>query len=364
MARRARKVIETPDQIPAFASEEEEARFWADHELGDGMLGRFRELDGVLPSSRPGLAAEAPEQRYARLTQELRDRISQHAGAVMIFLGAGLSFGVARRLGRASFETPPPLSDDARFPSWPMLIDRMRERALAETTDEAEHRALTQFFAEHDALDAAQLFRLEVGDAEYWSFLEDQFQTRPEDADRLTPSHEALVRLPVPTLFTTNYDRLIELAFARWNPRLAVSSRPPEFLAQQAQVPERHLVKLHGSIERPESIVLTRDDYARSRRERAEMFGHLAQQARFATFIFVGFSLADPTFNLIRDEARMVMGEHLPPSYLVQQRTDRVTRRYLRALGVEVVELFSWNALPQFLQDINPTGTVPTSVAS
>jgi len=360
MARRRRKLIDSPDQIPAFASEEEEARFWAHHELGEGMLDLVGDLDGVLPAGRPGGAGEKPEQRYARLTHALRDRISEDAGAVMIFLGAGLSFGVARRLGRATFETPPPVADDARFPSWPMLVERMRERVAAESSEEAEQRALLRFFAEQDPLDGAQLFRLQVGEDDYRRFLEDQFQTRPEDADRLTPAHEALVRLPVPTLFTTNYDRLIELAFARWTTPLAVSSRPGEFLAQQARARERHLVKLHGSIERPETIVLTRDDYARARRERAEMFAHLAQQVRFATFIFVGFSLADPNFNLIRDDARMVMGEHLPPSYLVQQRTDSVTRRYLRALGVEVVELFSWNDLPQFLQDINPTG-MPTS---
>jgi hypothetical protein len=31
-----------------------------------------------------------------------------------------------------------------------------------------------------------------------------------------------------------------------------------------------------------------------------------------------------------------------------------VTVRYLRSLGVEVIELVSWNYLPRFLQDINP----------
>jgi hypothetical protein len=135
---------------------------------------------------------------------------------------------------------------------------------------------------------------------------------------------------------------------------LTVSATPTEFLAARPARPPRHLIKLHGSFERQETIVLTRDDYARSRLERAEMFRHLAAEARFTTFLFVGFSLADPNFNLIRDEARMVMGDHLPNSYLVQQWVDPVTVRYLRSLGVEVIELFSWNYLPRFLQDINP----------
>jgi hypothetical protein len=118
--------------------------------------------------------------------------------------------------------------------------------------------------------------------------------------------------------------------------------------------PEHHLIKLHGTWETPESIVLTRDDYARSRTQRAEMFRHLAQSARFSTFLFIGFSLSDPNFNLIRDEARAVMGDAMPTSYLVQQHVDPVTRSYLSSLDVETIELFSWNRLPALLQQLQP----------
>lgn len=299
--------------------------------------------------------AEGREERAARLTAELRDQLAALGGTVMIFLGAGLSFGVVRQLGRGSFETPPPLADDARFPSWPMLIDRMSgELHRLAGEDDDLRGAYERFMRDHDPLDAAQLYRLEVGDGAYFAFLERQFVTRPEDAELLTPSHHALAALPLSELFTTNYDALIELAFERWGAPLTVSATPTEFLAARPARPPRHLIKLHGSFERPETIVLTRDDYARSRLERAEMFRHLAAEARFTTFLFMGFSLADPNFNLIRDEARMVMGDHLPSSYLVQQWVDPVTVRYLHSLGVEVIELFSWNYLPRFLQDINP----------
>lgn len=39
---------------------------------------------------------------------------------------------------------------------------------------------------DHDPLDAAQLYRLEVGDGAYFAFLERQFVTRSEDGDLLT----------------------------------------------------------------------------------------------------------------------------------------------------------------------------------
>jgi SIR2-like domain len=289
--------------------------------------------------------------------EQLRNRFAAEAGTVMIFLGAGLSFGVGRQLGRGSFETPPPIADDARFPSWPILVDRMGNALRERASSDAEREAYKRFMAHEDPLDAVQLFRLVVGEGDYFDFLDRQFETRDSDVDLLTASHAALVALPVRELFTTNYDRLIELSYQRAGQPLAVSATPERFLATKVGQPERHLVKLHGSYEEHDTIVLTRDDYARSRLDRAEMFRELAREARFSTFLFVGFSLRDPNFNLIRDEARMAMGDKLPASYLVQEqkRIDQVTKTYLGSLGVEVVQLFNWNYLPAFLSDINPS---------
>src|SRR4051794_11162882 len=223
------------------------------------------------------MEAEDVETRSARLTADLRDRVAGDAATVMIFLGAGLSFGVGRRLGRGSFETPPPIADEARFPSWLLLVDRMKDELVADARDDREQRAYAEFADEHDPVDVAQLYRDVVGNDRYFGFLDSQFHTRDDDAQLLTASHRELAALPVRELFTTNYDGLIELAFRQWNGDLAVSASPQSFLALEASRPERHLIKLHGTWDDHESIVLTRDDYARSRLERAEMFRHLGQ---------------------------------------------------------------------------------------
>ncbi|MBA2266243.1 MAG: SIR2 family protein [Chloroflexi bacterium] len=283
----------------------------------------------------------------------LRDRVGKDAARVLIFLGAGLSFGVGRYLGRASFERPQPYDDD-RFPSWPDLIERMKRRVLADTEDPHEATAVESFFGHNDYLDCAQLFRATVGRNEYHAFLESQFGTSAEDEERLTASHEALVRLPVRELFTTNYDQLIELAFASRGETLVVSTSSDEFKRHHPDRPEHHLIKVHGSIETLDRIVLTREDYAESRRARAEMFEHLMEEVRYSSFLFVGFSLTDPNFNIIRDDARVVMGENMPSSYLVQQRPNPVMERYLASLQVETIALESWNWMPALLDAINP----------
>lgn len=270
---------------------------------------------------------------------------------LLVFLGAGLSYGVDR--GRAAFEVHE-YDDGHRFPSWPGLVNRMNARLRDLPEFEPLGESLDAFFDEQPAIDAAQLFRDRVGESNYVAFLTEQFQTHPTDARRLTRSHHELVRLPLRTMFTTNYDELIELAFEQAGQPLRVSVTPEEFIPHRQQRPDRHLVKLHGSIDQPASVVLTRDDYARSRRDRAEIFRFLGSELRYSHFLFVGFSLTDPNFSLLYDDARLALDGALPPSYVVQGRPDPVKEAYLRSLGVNTISLDWWEDLPQFLAGINP----------
>jgi hypothetical protein len=114
-------------------------------------------------------------------------------------------------------------------------------------------------------------------------------------------------------------------------------------------------VKLHGSIDQIDSIVLTRTDYARARIERKEMLSHLRSEMAETSFLFVGFSLSDPNFGLLHDDIRMVYGINVPASYTVQGRRDRVKQRYLMSMDVNTVWLNGWNRPPDFLTRLSPS---------
>lgn len=283
-------------------------------------------------------------------------------GRLLVFLGAGLSYGAARLNGRADFDYHKydrwwphdfpfdPLvagDDDLPLPSWPQLVNRMCREITMRHPEERE--ALRAFFIEEGSLDCAQLFRQTVGDANYTEFLREQFDSSRHEFIAPTPSHEALVQLDLPLLFTTNYDELIEQAYLAAGLPLRVTVSEPEFRARRAERPTRHLVKLHGSIDRPETIVLTRSDYAAARAERQEMLSFLRSEMTEATFLFVGFSLSDPNFNMLHDDIRLTYGINTPPSYTVQARRNTVKERYLLSLGVNTIWLDSWNNLPEFL---------------
>jgi hypothetical protein len=286
----------------------------------------------------------------ARLVDELRDALSGDVD-LLIFLGAGLSYGVGR--GRAAFEVGE-WDDGNRFPSWPGLVRRMHARLLALPELAPFATSLEAFFAEQPAIDAAQLFRDKIGEPNYRAFLRELFGAQLGDAGKLTRSHRALVELPLSLLFTTNYDELVELAFAEAGLPLRISATQSQFVAHRQGHPPRHLVKLHGSIDQPDTIVLTRSDYARSRRERTEMFRYLGDELRYSRFLFVGFSLSDPNFALLYDDARLALEGALPPSYVVQGYPDPIKEAYLRSLGLNSISLDWWEDLPTFLEAINP----------
>lgn len=193
-----------------------------------------------------------------------------------------------------------------------------------------------------------------VGEANYREFLAQQFDVRRHEFVGTTPSHEALVALGLPLIFTTNFDELIENAHAAAGVPIRVSADDQDFKARLAERPDRHLVKLHGSIDRPGTIVLTRDDYSKARAGRREMLGHLRHELASGSFLFVGFSLSDPNFNLIYDDIRESFGLLAPASYTVQGWHDPVKERYLTSLDVNTVWLDGWNDLPGFLRRIHP----------
>jgi hypothetical protein len=217
------------------------------------------------------------------------------------------------------------------------------------------------FFRDSDPLDCAQLYRNLVGEANYFEFLRSQFQPDSPVDYWITPSHNELVALKLPLLITTNYDDLIERAYTHRGRTLRVSSTADEFIAHLHPTPESHLVKIHGSIDSPTTVVLTRQDYARARIERRRIYDHLKFDIERSTYLFIGFSLSDPNVNILLDDARLETGGALPPAYTVLGRYDPVADSYYRSMGVNAVWIHSWNLLPSFLHAINPQHDLTTA---
>ncbi len=121
----------------------------------------------------------------------------------------------------------------------------------------------------------------------------------------------ALLNLPLYTwksIYTTNYDDMVESSFKRRGRSLKVFSSNFDF--GQRQMPgDVQLFKLHGTIESDVSdgnqsrIILTEGDYDYTSDFRQQLFDRLGADLASGTLVIIGHSLADPDIRSVVDRA-------------------------------------------------------------
>jgi hypothetical protein len=110
-----------------------------------------------------------------------------------------------------------------------------------------------------------------------------------------------LATLPSAGAITLNYDRLFETACDdAQKPRTVLPENVPA-------VGNDWLLKLHGSVTQPDSIVLTRDDYLGYNSNRDALSALVKAHLLTHHLLFVGFGLADDHFHEIVHDVRRAL---------------------------------------------------------
>jgi hypothetical protein len=181
------------------------------------------------------------------------------------------------------------------LPSWTELLERLAGHANARSNDPPlTAKALRAL----DARDAGAVLQRRLGGQKVLATV-----IRAETAtDRLALIHQLVASLPVDEAVTTNYDRCLEVAFADAGRMMRVL--PKETVAGA----RRWLVKLHGSVDDPDRIVLSRDDYLPFEGDGAAPAGVVQALLLTRHMLFVGYSLSDDNFHRLVHEVRAVLG--------------------------------------------------------
>jgi len=159
------------------------------------------------------------------------------------------------------------------------------------------------------------------------------------DDARPGKSQLAFAQLPFDTVYTTNFDLLLEAAHAS-------VGRPFRSLVGELQLPfhagqtATSIIKMHGDLRHEEHIILTRQDYAKYLDRYPVVATHLSAMLITRTPLFVGYSLTDPDFINIREVVRSRLGPFERMSYVVQFAVAAEDVEEALRSGIHILNLF------------------------
>lgn len=139
---------------------------------------------------------------------------------------------------------------------------------------------------------------------------------------KITNNHRLLARLPLKTIWTTNYDTLIEDSFKDAGKRADVK-RSQENLS--LTLPDRDVTvyKMHGDISQPHEAVLTKEDYETYNDKRQLFTEMLKGDLISKTFLFLGFSFTDPNIDYVLSRIRSLMGRNGREHFCIMKRLEK-----------------------------------------
>lgn len=181
--------------------------------------------------------------------------------------------------------------------------------------------------------------------------------------------HSAFCDLPFKVVVTTNVEQLLEQRYrARYGSVLSIMEE--EQLRLVNPYPSPKLVKLHGDLHHPSSLVLTESDYDRFLDRHPLFATWLANQLISNTGVLIGYSLDDPDFRSILAQLQSRLGSVPPDLYVVDIDADPVRVDRYERRGVRVVNVPSagrgWAVLEDFFRELADYWAehVPTGVTS
>lgn len=188
--------------------------------------------------------------------------------------------------------------------------------------------------------------------------LDDEQKFAKEFADSRV--HSLLPDVDFPSVYTTNWDRWIERAFARrkrpyqyirdgsdvGSPMFFVPDKdrvaplqdiPEGFFKQHRNITK--IVKFHGDVSFANSIVLKLSDYIARMEFNNPLDTLLRSEAQGFSFLFIGYSFLDPNVQSIWSRiahASKTSGEHVR-SFLVTHEENPVMQSFLGSMNIETI---------------------------
>ncbi len=296
-------------------------------------------------TSHAGASAEplAPISATPRLPPPLVE--AYRTGKLALFLGSGLSLG----------------NDvQGNLPTWSQIPERLldacdRFDALDLGAIESKRNGFKVRMSLEQMLSEIGTLRTALR-RDYQAALNAIF--RPIDAAP-GAAHRTVATLDVRAILTTNYDQLLEKV-AETPSRQPYTWKEADHALSELRAGRKVLLKVHGTAERHETVVMSEVEYHRARSD-ASYQAVLRYLLQDHVFLFVGYGMNDPldldlAFSGNAEAFKSAAQRHY---LLLQNPTDADRDRYYRDYNVRVIPYAEHREVPEILARLAMSKAVP-----
>lgn len=230
------------------------------------------------------------------------------SGKCLPFIGAGFSKNAK-------------LPDNAKMPDWPGLTSILADASGVST--------------KVDGPQVASAYEKSFGRVQLIEAIRKALYTDVIEPGR---SHQQFSQLPFDTIYTTNFDLLLEESYS-------LIKRPYRSIVGELQMPfyggplTTNIVKMHGDFRHEEYIIVTNEDYDQFLSNYPVISTHLSAMLITRTALFIGYSLSDPDFKHIREVVRSRLGKFQRMSYIIQFNQSKAKINKMLDEGLYVLNL-------------------------
>src|SRR5262249_52539153 len=125
---------------------------------------------------------------------------------------------------------------------------------------------------------------------------------------------------------TTNYDKLLENAYTRIRQRTPKTPThlDSDTLGSLLFAKSFFILKAHGDIDRPDSLILTARDYREIIHSNPAFNTFFSALLLTNAILFVGYSLSHPDFHILLDRQLAAFKGYIPPRYALMSGVNSV----------------------------------------
>lgn len=234
-------------------------------------------------------------------------------GNAILFVGAGVSMHVG-------------------LPSWRALTEHMAD----EVGLDRNHLSIPEVHYQM----VAEYYRLQGGSMEMLGYWLRESLTVCKDLVAKSTAHEMLVNLGFPIIYTTNYDRNLEAAYELHRRPYAKITNARDLANLVDGITQ--IVKFHGDLDDPESLVLTESDHFERLSFETPLDVKLRSDALGKTILFIGYSVSDMNIRLLLYRLWQTWNQSgfahdRPPSFIFMPGENKVQEKVLRHWGISVL---------------------------